>query len=70
MIKQTKSAHNLKVGDFVKFAGGWYQVKNIMLFADGTMMEVTFSRIDTKIPLGIEVTLLSSTTVTFKRPRF
>lgn len=70
MIKQTMSAQNLKPQDFVKFAGGWYQVKIIMPFAAGTMIEVTFTRIDTKMPVEIEVTMLSSTIVTFKRPRF
>jgi len=38
MIKQTKSAQNLKVKDFVKFAGGWYHVKRVEPYSKGTVI--------------------------------
>ena len=70
MIKQTKTVQNLKAKDFVKFAGGWYQVKDISLFSGGTVVELQLTRIDTKADVAIEVTLSPNTMVTFKRPRF
>lgn len=61
---------NIKVKDFVKFAGGWYQVKSVEFYTKGTVAELILTRIDTKLSTEIEVTLSPNTIVTFKRPRF